>query len=75
MRSLTRRHWFARSPTAGTRPNRREIATAFNAFYRDGRIAGEGQDLATARLHLAHATRQTLANGLTVLGIDAPDRM
>ena len=53
----------------------REIATAFNAFYRDCHILGEPADLATARLHLAHATRQTLANGLAVLGIDAPERM
>ena len=53
----------------------REIATAFNAFYRDCRIVGEPAGIATARLHLAHATRQTLANGLTILGIGAPERM
>lgn len=53
----------------------RDVATAFNAFYRDCRIVGEDEPLATARLHLARATRTTLANGLAVLGISAPDQM
>ena len=53
----------------------RDVATAFSAFYRDCRIVGEEHALATARLHLARAARTVLANGLTVLGISAPDRM
>ncbi len=53
----------------------RDVATAFNAFYRDCRIVGEETDLATARLKLATATRTVLKNGLTVLGIDAPESM
>ena len=53
----------------------RDVATAFNAFYRDCRIVGEETGLATARLLLARAARTTLANGLAVLGISAPDRM
>ena len=53
----------------------RDVATAFNAFYRDCRIVGEEPGTATARLLLARAARTTLANGLGVLGISAPDRM
>ena len=53
----------------------REVATAFSAFYRDCRIIGEAEGVATARLALAEATRLVLRNGLTVLGISAPDRM
>ena len=53
----------------------REVASAFSAFYRDSRIIGEPAPVATARLHLAEATRIVLANGLAVLGISAPDRM
>ena len=53
----------------------RDVATAFNAFYRDCRIVGEAPDLAAARLALARAARTTLANGLAVLGLSAPDRM
>ena len=53
----------------------REVATAFNAFYRDCRIVGEADDLAAARLALARATRAVLGNGLAILGLSAPDRM
>ena len=53
----------------------RDVATAFNAFYRDCRIVGEAEDVAAARLRLAQAARTVLANGLAVLGISAPDRM
>ncbi len=53
----------------------REVASAFSAFYRDSRIIGEPAPIATARLHLAEATRLVLANGLAVLGISAPERM
>lgn len=53
----------------------RDVATAFNQFYRDCRIVGEEPALAAARLRLARAARTVLANGLAVLGISAPDRM
>ncbi|MDX1438919.1 MAG: arginine--tRNA ligase [Rubricoccaceae bacterium] len=53
----------------------REVAVAFNQFYRDCYILGEETQLATARLHLARATQYVLANGLAVLGINAPDKM
>ncbi len=53
----------------------RDVATAFNGFYRDCHIIGEAPDLAAARLALARAARITLANGLAVLGISAPEQM
>ncbi|MAQ94990.1 MAG: arginine--tRNA ligase [Rhodothermaceae bacterium] len=53
----------------------RDVATAFNAFYRDCHIVGEETALATARLQLATATQAVLKNGLTILGIDAPESM
>lgn len=53
----------------------RDVATAFNAFYRDCHIVGVEADLAAARLALARAARTVLGNGLAVLGIDAPERM
>jgi arginyl-tRNA synthetase len=52
-----------------------ETATAFTRFYDACRIVGEEPQLATARMHLAEATRIVLNNGLTVLGISAPERM
>ena len=53
----------------------RELASAFNAFYRDCRIVGEAPAMAQARLALTTAARTVLANGLTILGLDAPERM
>ena len=52
-----------------------DVAVAFTDFYGSCRIIGEDKALATARMHLARATRTVLRNGLTVLGISAPDRM
>ncbi len=53
----------------------REVAVAFTQFYGHCRIIGEERARATARMHLARAARHVLRNGLTVLGISAPERM
>ena len=53
----------------------RDVATAFSQFYDQCRIVGEEDALATARMHLALATKTVLKNGLTVLGISAPESM
>ena len=54
----------------------REVAVAFTQFYGACRILGEDRALATARMHLARATRTVLRNGLTgVLGVSAPEAM
>ena len=52
-----------------------DVATAFNGFYRDSRILGEAQAIASARMGLARAARIVLANGLHILGISAPEEM
>jgi arginyl-tRNA synthetase len=56
-------------------PYLRDVATAFSQFYDHCRIIGEEDALATARMHLALATKTVLENGLTVLGISAPRNM
>jgi arginyl-tRNA synthetase len=55
----------------------RELATAVHAWYHHTRAVGapEGEGTERARLLLARAARIVLANGLTMLGISAPDRM
>jgi arginyl-tRNA synthetase len=53
----------------------REVAVAFSQFYAQCRILGEEEALSTARLTLADATRITLRNGLTLLGISVPEHM
>ncbi len=52
-----------------------EVANLFMKFYDQCRIIGEADDLASARMLLARATQRVLKNGLTVLGISAPERM
>ena len=53
----------------------REVASSFTQFYGASRIVGEAPALASARMALATAARVVLANGLSVLGILAPERM
>lgn len=52
-----------------------ELASTFTSFYHDCRIIGEEENLMQARTKLANATATVLANGLGILGIDAPNRM
>jgi arginyl-tRNA synthetase len=49
------------------------LARIAHAWYHKYRVLGEPEE--AARLVLARAVRQVLANGLTLLGIGAPDRM
>jgi len=52
-----------------------ELASEFTSFYHDCRIIGEPEDLMKARSSLALATSTVLKNGLTILGIQAPNQM
>lgn len=52
-----------------------DLAQAFNKFYHDNPILVEDEELRKARLALVAATRQTLENGLKILGMHAPERM
>jgi arginyl-tRNA synthetase len=56
-----------------------ELATAYHRFYDACRVLPMGDEepgpLHGARLVLCAATRQTLANGLDLLGVSAPERM
>jgi len=55
-----------------------DLATAFHTYISDGRrhrVLSEDADLSHARLALVGAIRTTLANGLALLGISAPERM
>lgn len=51
------------------------LAAAFHKFYNACRIKGEDDAVIDARLKLAAATRQVLANGLKVIGCSAPEKM
>ncbi len=52
-----------------------DLARTAHGWYHRCRVLGEPPSVESARLALAQAARIVLANGLTVLGISAPDRM
>lgn len=51
----------------------RDLARGFHSYYNGTRILGT--EATAARLCLCAAVQQTLANGLTLLGVDAPLKM
>jgi arginyl-tRNA synthetase len=53
----------------------RELAGGFHSYYNAERILVEDEGLRAARLALCAAVRQTLANGLSLIGVSAPEKM
>ena len=51
------------------------LAGDFHRFYNACRIKGEEPQVQLARLKLAHTVRLVLANGLGLLGVNAPEKM
>ncbi|BBZ32410.1 arginine--tRNA ligase [Mycolicibacterium confluentis] len=56
-----------------------DLAGDYHRFYDSCRVLPQGDeestDLNAARLALCQATRQVIANGLSILGVSAPERM
>jgi arginyl-tRNA synthetase len=52
-----------------------DVATAFSRFYHEHRVVIPELDIAKARLALCLAAKIVLANGSSILGIAAPERM
>jgi arginyl-tRNA synthetase len=52
-----------------------ELARAVNAWYHLHRVLGEPEPVQRARLALARAAQLVLGNGLTLIGVSAPERM
>ncbi len=52
-----------------------DLAGDFNSFYGQEKIADETDEYAPYKLALALAVRQTIKNGLWVLGMSAPEEM
>ncbi len=53
----------------------RELAAAFHGWYNTSQFIVDDAGLRDARLALANAVRQVLANGLDLLGVSAPESM
>ena len=52
-----------------------ELAQAFQSYYNDHQFLVDDPDVRDARLALAQATKQVLANGLDLIGVSAPEAM
>ncbi len=53
----------------------RDLAASYHSYYDAERILVEDERVKTARLALVAASAQVLRNGLSILGVDAPERM
>ena len=53
----------------------RDLAADFHSFYNSDRVLVDDQVLKSARLALLLATKQVIANGLGILGVNAPEQM
>lgn len=53
----------------------RDVADAFHSYYNAVGFLVDDPAVCNARLALVYATRQTLANGLKLIGVSAPERM
>ena len=52
-----------------------DVAREFNRFYHNCPVLSSEDELKHGRLLLVNATRQVIANGLALLGIEAPEEM
>ncbi|MCX7981631.1 MAG: arginine--tRNA ligase [Syntrophales bacterium] len=52
-----------------------EVAGLFHSYYNRYRVLGENEEETQARLFLINALRVVFRNGLTLLGVSAPERM
>ena len=53
----------------------KELASSFHQFYHECRIIGTVENLQAARLNLALITKLALKNGLSIMGVSAPNKM
>ena len=53
----------------------RELANLFHSWYNAHKFIVDDEGLRSARIALAYAVRQVLKNGLTLMGVSAPEKM
>jgi arginyl-tRNA synthetase len=51
------------------------LSASFHKFYHDCRVVTEDEALSAARMFLCRATKQVLANGCSIIGVKAPEKM
>lgn len=80
VRALARFPLLVREATLRRAPHRvhaylGELAAEFHVFYRNCRVLADEEDVAAYRVGLCRATQTTLASGLALLGVNAPESM
>jgi arginyl-tRNA synthetase len=53
----------------------KELASEFHSYYNSTRLLVDEEDVKRARLALACAVRQVIANALALIGVSAPEKM
>ena len=53
----------------------KDVAADFHSYYNAHRVLSEAEPVKLARLALWAATRQVLRNGLSIMGVSAPNKM
>lgn len=80
MRTLARYPEIVESAALSHEPHQlvhylRDLANDFHSWYDHHHFLVDEVDLRDARLTLGHAVRQVIANGLSLLGVSAPESM
>ncbi len=52
-----------------------DLAAAFHAYYNKHRVLSDDQMVTAGRLYLVAAVKKVIRNGLTLLGVSAPEQM
>jgi len=52
-----------------------DLASIFHAYYNKHRVLTNDPVLSQARLYLVKAVQKVIRNGMTLLGVSAPDKM
>lgn len=52
-----------------------DVAGSYHKFYHQHRVVGEDLNITATRIALCIATKIVLANGFTIIGINAPEKM
>lgn len=52
-----------------------ELAGMFHSYYNKHRVISDDEQLTNARLQLCEAVQSMLKEGLSMLGVSAPERM
>jgi arginyl-tRNA synthetase len=80
LKTLTRYPETVRNTAKFMEPHRitfylMDLASVFHGYYNKHRVLGDSENLTMARLYLVEAVQKVIRNGLSLLGVSAPETM